>query len=210
MSKFKVFIFFIFCIIANTVIAQTSIDTIGFKVNYPESYLRPYIRAGYIEGLDTSLFDHEDLSNYTFTWAGDSAPELDSLHFAIYEFKDTGKYNIDLTVLEKSSGTTFNFSKMISVRSFIKLKIPNVFTPNGDDYNNLFTVFFDGNAELEITIFSKTGTKVFSQKSPTIVWDGRNSSGSEVSEGIYYYILSSNDPRIEVHKGFVHLYRTLE
>lgn len=204
-------IYFTLIFITKSAIAQINdIDTIGFGVNFHESYLKAYVSAGYVKGTDTSKFEIIDTLNYTFKWASADAgtviPDIDTLPRAIYNFKNEGTYNVNLTVFEKTTGTTFTFNRQVVVQEPIAIEVPNVFSPNGDGINDLFKVFYDGSTELEITIFTRTGTKVFELVSPTIVWDGRNSSGSKLSKGVYYYILSSKDPLIPVHKGFIHLY----
>ena len=200
-------IYFTLIFITKSVIAQTNIDTIGFRVNFPESYLKAYARAGYVEGTDTSAFDIADTANYTFLWAGDIAPVIDTLPHAIYNFNNVGRYEVKLTVFEKLTGFTFNFIDSVLVIKPVELNIPNVFSPNGDGINDLFKVFYDGSTELEITIFTRTGTKVFELMSPTIIWDGRNSSGSELSKGVYYYVLASKNSLIKEQTGFIHLYK---
>lgn len=200
-------IYFTLIFITKSAIAQTNIDTISFRVNFHESYLKAYTSARYVEGIDTSAFVIADTANYTFLWAGDITPLVDTLPRAIYFFDDIGDYEIELNVYEKSNDTTFIFKDTVHVRKPILLKVPNVFSPNDDGINDLFKVFYDGSTELEITIFTRTGTKVFELVSPTIVWDGRNSSGSELSKGIYYYVLSSKNSVIKEQTGFIHLYK---
>jgi gliding motility-associated-like protein len=207
MEKAKFLFYIALFLLTNNLTAQINIDTIDIRVRFPEIYQKAYVRALYIEGTDTSEFDIADTTNYTFKWSGDSVPANDSIPNAIYNFDKEGTYTIDLTVFEKATSTTFTFSRIIPILKPILIKVPNVFTPNNDNINDLFTAFYDGETELEMTIFSRTGVQIIKIKSPTIVWDGRNSSGTEMSEGIYYYILTSDDPNVPEKTGFVHLYR---
>ncbi|HAN18480.1 MAG TPA: hypothetical protein DCQ24_07390 [Bacteroidales bacterium] len=206
MEKVKLLICVAFFLLTNKVIAQTNIDTIDIRIQFPETYLSAYVSALYVESSDTSEFNLTSLSGYSFKWSGDSAPLIDTLPYAVYNFVEDGTYNIDLTVLEKSTSTNFTFSRTINLTKPALIKVPNVFSPNGDNVNDLFTVFYDGVTVLEFTIFSRTGIQVIKIKSPTIVWDGRNSSGSIMSEGVYYYILTSDDPNIDAQTGFIHLF----
>lgn len=207
MGRLKFFIYFILFLISKSVIAQTNIDSVGFRISFPETFHKAFVEAIYFEGIETDKFVIDDLTNYTFLWEGDSIPLIDTLPNAIYEFDVEGTYHIDLTVIKKSPVTNFTYSRTITVTAPDPIEVPNVFTPNGDNANDLFTIFYDGKTNLDITIFSRTGTQVFKTKSPTIVWDGRNSSGLEVTEGVYYYILTSDNPSIKDQKGFIHLYK---
>jgi len=206
MSKLKVFIFILFAVVSTNVIAQSDIDSADFVVNFPESYLKAYVGAGYFKNDTAYRFELEDTAKYDFTWSGDITPNPDTLNHAIYNFAVEGNYKIDLSVFERATATTFNFSRIVRVVAPLVLDVPNVFTPNGDGMNDLFEVHFDGNAIIEITIFTRTGTKVFDSKSPSVIWDGRNDSGSELSEGLYYYVIKS-DVIAKDQTGFVYLYR---
>lgn len=204
MGKFKVFIYIIFFLIANKVVSQ-SIDTITISINFPFGYGEPQCVAHKIVAGVDSLFTIEDLGDYSFKWRGDSVPKLDSLPTAAYKYTVDGTYNIGLTVVEKATSRSIDADTTIVIQTPVALVVPNVFTPNGDGVNDLFKVFYDGVNELEITVFSQTGIEVFKQKSPSIVWDGRISSGAQASEGIYYYVLTSDIPNISA-KGFLYIY----
>lgn len=79
-----------------------------------------------------------------------------------------------------------------------KLEVPNVFTPNGDGMNDLFKCkemeyIFD----LDVTIVNQWGGKVFSYhgKMEDFAWDGKSSSGVDVPDGAYFYIILYKDVR---------------
>ncbi len=66
--------------------------------------------------------------------------------------------------------------------------LPNVFTPNNDGVNDLFTPFpYRGVKEINIQIFSRWGKELFSTTNPDINWDGR-SGGKPVPDGVYFYV----------------------
>lgn len=100
-----------------------------------------------------------------------------------------------------------------------ELKIPNVFTPNGDGINDNFMVESKSLRYLSIEIFSQSGLKVYSfdgEGEPLRAWKGWdgnvNFSSVRASPGIYFYVIRAygwdniNYDRKE-HKGFVYLYR---
>jgi gliding motility-associated-like protein len=63
----------------------------------------------------------------------------------------------------------------------------NVFTPNGDLFNNYFIPKIKGETFYELKIFNRWGQKVFESNSSTNNWDG-TSNGVPCPEGAYYYI----------------------
>ncbi len=93
--------------------------------------------------------------------------------------------------------------------------LPNVFTPNGDNVNDLLKPFpcpaFV--RSVEFRIFNRWGSKVFETKDPEINWDGRNSSGQELPAAQYYYELliypesPQQNPPPEKRKGWIQLLR---
>src|SRR6202000_2251683 len=66
--------------------------------------------------------------------------------------------------------------KVISVDIPSKLEIPNVFTPNGDNSNDLFFVHAANLTSISAQIFDRWGNKVYDLDSSTgnIAWDGKN------------------------------------
>lgn len=89
-----------------------------------------------------------------------------------------------------------------------ELMVPNVFTPNGDQLNDYFEVPTDGTTVYELTIFTRTGTRIYHSRSPRIYWDGKSLEGKELPEGVYYYVIEEVDSSpVEGKAGFMHLFR---
>ncbi|MEM6829630.1 MAG: gliding motility-associated C-terminal domain-containing protein, partial [Bacteroidota bacterium] len=86
---------------------------------------------------------------------------------------------------------------------------PNVFTPNGDGVNDVFTL--SGNADLNqnlpadncgnvfeyIVINNRAGNTVFRSSSRDFVW-----SGGQFPSGVYYYLVKFTNSEF---KGYIHL-----
>jgi gliding motility-associated-like protein len=97
---------------------------------------------------------------------------------------------------------------MATDSSVADLLVPNVFTPNGDQVNDYFEVPTDGVTVYELTIFTRTGTRIYHSRSPRIYWDGRSLEGKELPEGVYYYVIEEVDTSSPAGKaGFMHLFR---
>lgn len=70
--------------------------------------------------------------------------------------------------------------------------VPNIFTPNGDDINDLFYVANACPAEdYLLVIYNRWGQEMFETSDITEGWDGKNKSGNNASEGSYYFILTA-------------------
>jgi gliding motility-associated-like protein len=69
-------------------------------------------------------------------------------------------------------------------------RLPNVFTPNDDQINDLFEPFpYKSVSEIKLEIFDRWGRMVFSTKEPDINWDGHDkTTGQPCSDGTYFYV----------------------
>lgn len=67
---------------------------------------------------------------------------------------------------------------------------PNVFTPNGDGVNDLFTPFmpYSGVVKVDMQIFNRWGRRVFKTEDPDVKWDGTSMELNGVcADGVYFY-----------------------
>ncbi|MEO5641693.1 MAG: gliding motility-associated C-terminal domain-containing protein [Bacteroidia bacterium] len=120
---------------------------------------------------------------------------------------DSGQFCVHLTV-ENSAGCRDSSDVCISIGE-VYLSVPNVFTPNGDGTNDLFLISSGGLSELHVDIFDRWGVLVNVISGTGEGWDGRSTSGMEVSDGTYYYVLNAtaSNGKIYNEKGFVTLFR---
>ena len=85
----------------------------------------------------------------------------------------------------------------ITVTIFIEVKgqssilIPNVFTPNGDGQNDVFMVDGTNLESVEAEIFNRWGLSMYSWNQVNGGWNGRTTSGTEVPDGTYFYIITA-------------------
>ena len=81
--------------------------------------------------------------------------------------------------------------------------IPNVFTPNDDNINDLFQVNAVGLKTLNAEIFNRWGEKIAEWHTIDGGWDGRTASGIAAGSGTYFYIIdaSGKDGKKYFEKG---------
>ncbi|MCB9449119.1 MAG: gliding motility-associated C-terminal domain-containing protein [Flavobacteriales bacterium] len=77
-------------------------------------------------------------------------------------------------------------------------EIPNVFTPNGDGINDVFSVHLDGDLKecTQLMIMNRWGVLVYSPPGGQLAWDGRTAAGLPVTEGTYMYIIRLRETQI--------------
>jgi gliding motility-associated-like protein len=93
-------------------------------------------------------------------------------------------------------------------------KLPNVFTPNGDNINDVYqSVNINSYVkEVDMKIYNRWGKLVYETTNPDIKWDGRHKDNNNiVPSGVYYYICDVYEPRLSGVMlrnitGFIHVY----
>jgi gliding motility-associated-like protein len=94
-------------------------------------------------------------------------------------------------------------------------ELPNVFTPNGDNINDLFIPLpYRYVKDVDIKIYDRWGLVMFETTDPDVKWDGTNKdTKSQCPDGVYFYLCTVNEIRVQgitprVLKGFVQLINT--
>jgi gliding motility-associated-like protein len=107
-------------------------------------------------------------------------------------------------------------SEEICIDNCFFAELPNVFTPNGDTYNNVFRFTCVANtlaSEIDVKIYNRWGNLIYEGPAqPESLWEGK--SGSNImDDGLYYFYVNLNyirlhrsDEKINL-KGWVMLLR---
>ena len=96
----------------------------------------------------------------------------------------------------------------------LSIKVPNVFSPNGDGVNDFWSiVIYDYGValiDLQTTIYDRWGVEVFQSTNVNQVWLGHTPTGRACSAGSYFYVITYTNGatnKEEKLKGFVELVR---
>ena len=182
---------------------------------FPDAHFKHHL-YGYPALKDTFFYSYK---KYLFTatpytnsqhhwWINNDMQGSDTSKMGT-NFKTSGAFLIqhDIRVHHFLTDTISCYSKVeetINIQEE-KIKIPNIFTPNGDGINDVFYIQTDGNTEYKLLIYNRHGNKVFLTEGKVISWDGVSYWGEKVSSGNYYYVLSSETD--DIHKGIIFLNR---
>jgi len=145
-------------------------------------------------------FNSSSSSSYVNNWAwdfGDGATSTEQN--PTHPFAQTGNHTIWLTVTT-AYGCTDSISQNILV---IDIKIPNVFTPNGDGINETFVI--DGIElvpDCQLIIFNRWGKRIYESNNYKNDWDGGN-----YADGVYYFIFTLPQGIAEPTHGTVTIIR---
>lgn len=82
-------------------------------------------------------------------------------------------------------------------KSLALVKVPNAFTPNDDQINDIIRpVIVCGFTLTEFSIYNRWGERIFTTNNATYGWDGK-ANGTLCDIGVYYYILRGRNSKNE-------------
>jgi len=111
--------------------------------------------------------------------------------------------------VKDANGFYTNVATVIITSNFTGIKVPNLFTPNGDGINDAFEIIgLNQYQSNELQIINRWGNEVFHSKGYQNNWTGEG-----LNEGTYYYLLRVKKPgtdEVEVFKGYITLIRAFK
>lgn len=140
-----------------------------------------------------------------------------------YIYENSGHYKVKLIAIKTNAVNLICKDSLYLKDQYIVadtswVQVPNVFTPNGDNVNDQFTIQVQSLKSLKMTIFNRWGREVYSYNNSNItsgkdteshaVWNGKI-GGSYASPGVYFYVIEAQgrDNKYRKKTGFVHLFR---
>ncbi len=127
-------------------------------------------------------------------------------------YSTEGIYCIVL-ISSNTAGCADTTSTCITIADEATLVIPTIFTPNGDLINDIFYFATSSVKELNCSVYDRWGLQIAewtATNDSKAGWDGRTTSGTIASDGVYYFIMNAktlNNKLIE-KKGFIQLLNT--
>jgi gliding motility-associated-like protein len=117
---------------------------------------------------------------YTYSWStGENTPIIGNLAPGVYyaTATDSSGCSVSDSAQVVTLNITLNQDEII---------VPNIFTPNGDNINDIMTVEFPLTEydSYEFSVLNRWGAVVFSTDNPAEYWDGGNNR-----EGVYFYFM---------------------
>ncbi|MBP8754769.1 MAG: gliding motility-associated C-terminal domain-containing protein [Chitinophagales bacterium] len=165
-------------------------DVIGYYIYYATTQSATFAFLDSVQGAENIEYSHKNLESLAGCYA---VVAIDSF------------YNESV------------LSNKVCVDNCSDYILPNVFTPNGDGANDLYTPvlpyrFID---HVNMQIFNRWGALVFESTDPILNWDGTDiNSGKDLEEGTYYYVCDVYEITVNgVSKlekplsGYIHLIR---
>lgn len=162
-------------------------DVVAYKVYYSKLYNTEFDSIAHIYGAENTYFEHSP------------------------EGTLGGCYAVSAV---DSFGNESNLSYIRCVDECNYFELPNVFSPNGDGFNDVFKPINRNNfvQKLDLKIYNRWGELIYQTNNTDFEWDGKIKGGDNtVAAGVYYYICDIWEPRVTGLEerslvGFIHVY----
>ncbi|MDI1355917.1 MAG: gliding motility-associated C-terminal domain-containing protein [bacterium] len=127
-----------------------------------------------VENSDEVIFTNTSRGEQQKMWnwsIGDSRIYKSTSQNTAYLFTEQGRYPVAL-IVRNTWGCSDSIIKTVIVEEDFHIYIPNVFTPNEDNRNELFLPIGRGVKTFHISIYDRWGAKIFESKDLASGWDG--------------------------------------
>ena len=175
-----------------TIVADTagiySVTLTDSVCNFTETFQITFVADPYTTILDTTLCIGETQvlaalvqpQNVNYLWStGESTSAI--------SVTETGDY-----IVTSSNMCGISIDTATIEFYFCDIEAANVFTPNNDGTNDYFQLlFFGGIKTFNCTILNRWGQVIREYDNPAFMWDGKDESGDDVLEGVYFYIVKA-------------------
>ncbi len=118
---------------------------------------------------------------------------------------EPGNYPV-LLVVRTAAGCVDTVRSEVVITLNGVIEMPNIFSPNGDGYNDRFLPLDLNGVAGRLEIFNRWGQSLYTTTTLEQGWNGKV-DGSAVPEGTYYFIVTPTETDAEVRTGHVTLTR---
>jgi gliding motility-associated-like protein len=143
-----------------------------------------------------------------YVWSLDSTLiNINDNTFNISWYDTTNTYVLRVHGVDQSGCLSETSSISIRTEACQTLFVPNSFTPNGDDLNDIFKIYGTSIYNPVLKIYDKWGNEIY--RSPNLYWNGDNGIGYYCNTDIYAWEVEYRDKEglRKLRKGFVALIR---
>lgn len=144
-------------------------DVYRYYIYYKPNYDSPYQLIDSLEAFDDSCYPSP-------------------CQYVITKENVVGCYTM-MAVDSNGNQSAFAEEVCLDIDECFSYTLPNIFTPNGDNINDLYQPFpYQGVEEVEFYVYNRWGRLVFHTTEPNLDWDGKDwKTGEPLPEGNYYY-----------------------
>lgn len=180
-------------------------------IPYPDFFINP--NPSTIFNTEIRLNPTNDHAGDTYEWyMPGGSPENSTLEEPIVIYPEGVPNDYEVTLILTNEFGCFNsITHTVNIVSDVIIYAPNVFTPDGDAYNDSWRVYMDGIDfyDFHCIVFNRWGEIVWESYNAAGVWDGTY-GGDIAQDGTYVWIVQAKegttDKKLE-YKGTVTILR---
>jgi gliding motility-associated-like protein len=184
-------------------------------LNPPTAQVSANPTSGYGPLSVTFTNGSSNSSNFDWYFGNGNTNTTTDLSSQNQVYDSIGSYNIILVAINGNCTDTAFVTVVVlpppipPVIVPVDIKAPNIFTPNGDHVNDFFTFELLNIKELDVTVVNRWGNPVYVSSAVPFSWDGKDSGGNAVNEGVYFYKYKAKGAQDELFEGqgFVQLFK---
>lgn len=163
---------------------ETANFLVGVTGNIPISVLPETVTVEAGESTQLQVIVGGGVTGETYTWTPDEDLSCSNCPNPIATPSETTTYTV--TVSTDDGCSSSDTILVIVEQPCTDVFVPTVFSPNGDNINDLVCVKGSCIKDLDFRIFNRWGEVVFETKDPTECWDGTQ-NGEPLNTGIFAF-----------------------
>ncbi|MFM7015879.1 MAG: gliding motility-associated C-terminal domain-containing protein [Bacteroidota bacterium] len=160
-------------------------DTLVIDTSNVQAYFVPSVHEGYAPLLVS--FSNLSLNAVQSIWTFDQNI-TNYLWSPSHSFDAPATYYVTLNAIDQY-GCSDQYVDTIIVND-IYYFIPNAFTPNNDNKNEVFTIASNDSLVYDASIFNRWGQSIYSWNQNHLGWNGSDKNNKECEEDVYYYVFN--------------------
>jgi len=169
----------------------------------PIAKFTPSVNEGELPLIVDFLNSSQNSNSYQWFF-GDSTASSTANSPSYTYIKSSGDYLVTLIATDSSGQCTSTATTIIKVTSLSSLWIPNTFTPNGDNMNEVFYITGYNITELKASIFNRWGELLYEWNGINGAWDGTYKN-KLCPDGTYVYVVEAKGIDDVIYKKSGHI-----
>jgi gliding motility-associated-like protein len=189
----------------------SNISTISDAVCILEQPDASFTAEPAIQDIDLPInFINNSTGANSYNWNFGNNASTNSLNNVNYIYNEEGYFTVTLIAYNELGCADTAFMN-VEIKNPLLFFVPNSFTPDGKNYNELFVPIMTSGFDpwdYELSVFNRWGELVFLSQHPEKGWDGKY-GGMLCPEGPYIWQIRVRDINgiYEFHRGHVNLIR---
>ncbi|MBD3635725.1 MAG: gliding motility-associated C-terminal domain-containing protein, partial [Crocinitomicaceae bacterium] len=145
-----------------------------------------------LDVMDTEVqFTNNSINATSYEWDfGDGTGSFSENPNHDFPGEEPGEYVVTLTAYDDNNWCPAVTTQVINIDDVLIFYVPNVFTPDGDEFNEMFSPVFTSGFDpfdYHLTIFNRWGEVIFESFNAKKGWNGHYGDGGLVQDGVYVW-----------------------